>query len=322
MDRLTAIETFIKVIETGSFSTAARSMGVGQPTVSKAIATLEQRLSVRLLLRSTRGLTPTDAGEAFYQYAKRIMLDVEEAEHVAYREGTSLTGRIRVSTDVTFARLHIIPAIGRFLDKHPQLSLDVILDDRSVDPLEEGVDVALRVGSLANSGVIARKLGEARRLIVGSPEYFATAGVPTTPAELASHHFIVSSQKGDDRLWTFRKGEAETSLSFSGRLSVNATEGVREAVLAGTGLGVVSEWTFERELRCGLVRPVLEDWRLPQCELWAIIPAGRMASAKARAFVGFVQDTLGMLNQIEFIEGCGEKHVLPTRGACSITSFG
>ncbi|KWR90621.1 LysR family transcriptional regulator [Cupriavidus sp. IDO] len=296
MDRLTVMEIFVRVVETGSFSTAARSMGVVQPTVSKAIAALEQRLSVRLLLRSTRGLAPTSAGDAFYQYAKRIVSDVETAEHFAYREGAHLTGRIRINADVTFARLHIFPAIGRFLDKHPQLSLDVILGDRNLDPLEDGADVALRIGSLVNSGLIARKLGQARRLVVGAPGYFDVSGIPTIPTQLTSHDFIVSSHSGDSRVWTFRKADEEMSLSLSGRLSVNAAEGVREAVLARAGLAVVSEWTFMRELQSGLVRPVLEDWHLPPCELWAVMPAGRMASAKARAFIEFVQDTLGLPN--------------------------
>lgn len=293
MDRLTAMETFVCVVESGTFSAAARILSVGQPAVSKTIALLEERLSVRLLLRSTRGLTPTEAGQAFYARAKRAIEEAAEAEIAARGAGTMLTGRLRVCAAVTFARLHIVPSIGRFLETHPELNIDLILDDRNVDLLEEGIDIALRMGHLEDSAMTARKIGEVPRLVVGTPTYFKRAGVPASPAELASHQAIVYSQRGGGGTWTFRRENSEVAVVVSGRVTTTAAEGIRAAVLADLGLAVVSEWMFSPELKSGEVRSVLNDWRLPPIELWAVFPTGRMVTAKTRAFLSFLEDILG-----------------------------
>src|ERR1700692_2187865 len=206
VDRLTAMETFVCVVESVSFSAAARILNVGQPAVSKTIALLEERLSVRLLLRSTRGLTPTEASQAFYGRAKRAIEEADEAELAARGAGSNLTGRLRVCAAVTFARLHIVPVIGRFLEAHPDLNIDMVLDDRNVDLLEEGIDIALRIGQLEDSSMTARKIGEAPRLVVGTRAYFEHAGIPASPADLSSHQAIVSSPRGGGTTWRFRGG--------------------------------------------------------------------------------------------------------------------
>ncbi|WP_206995434.1 LysR family transcriptional regulator [Trinickia mobilis] len=293
MDRLTAMETFVSVVESGSFSAAARLLNVGQPAVSKSIALLEERLSVRLLLRSTRGLMPTEAGQAFYERAKRAIEEADEAELAARGAGSNLTGRLRVCAAVTFARLHIVPTIGRFLEAYPDLNVDLVLDDRNVDLLEEGIDIALRMGQLEDSAMTARKIGEVPRLVVGTPAYFKRAGVPASPAELTSHQAIVYNQRGGGGTWTFRRESSEVAVVVSGRVAITAAEGIRAAVLADLGLAVVSEWMFSPELKSGEVCSVLNDWRLPPIELWAVFPAGRMVSAKTRAFLSFLEDILG-----------------------------
>lgn len=293
MDRLTAMETFVCVVESGTFSAAARILNVGQPAVSKIIALLEERLSVRLLLRSTRGLTPTEAGQAFYTRAKRAIEETEEAEIAARGAGTNLTGRLRVCAAVTFARLHIVPMIGQFLEAHPELNIDLVLDDRNVDLLEEGIDIALRMGHLDDSNMTARKLGEVPRLVVGTPAYFERAGIPSSPADLSSHQAIVYSQRGGGSTWTFRRDSSEAAVVVSGRVAITAAEGLRAAVLADLGLAVASEWMFSPELKSGKVLSVLNDWRLPPLELWAVFPAGRMVNAKTRAFLNFLIDVLG-----------------------------
>lgn len=293
MDRLIAMETFVCVVEAGTFSAAARRLNVGQPAVSKTIALLEERLSVRLLLRSTRGLTPTEAGQAFYSRAKRAIEEAEEAELAARGAATNLTGRLRVCAAVTFARLHIVPAIGQFLEAHPELNIDLVLDDRNVDLLEEGIDIALRIGPLEDSSMTARKIGEVPRLVVGTPAYFERAGIPTTPADLSAHQAIVYSQRGGGSTWTFRRNGSEVAVVVSGRVAITAAEGLRAAVLANLGLAVVSEWMFSPELKNGQVCSVLDDWRLPPVELWAVFPAGRMVSAKTRAFLDFLAESLG-----------------------------
>jgi DNA-binding transcriptional LysR family regulator len=292
VDRLAAMETFVCVVESGSFSAAARLLKVGQPAVSKTIALLEERLSVRLLLRSTRGLMPTEAGQAFYGRAKRAIEEAEEAEIAARGAATNLTGRLRVCAAVTFARLHIVPAIGRFLEAHPDLNVDMVLDDRNVDLLEEGIDIALRMGQLEDSSMTARKIGEVPRLVVGTPAYFKRAGIPASPADLSCHQAIIYNQRGGGGTWTFRRESSEVAVVVSGRVATTAAEGIRAAVLADLGIAVASEWMFSPELKSGEVCSVLNDWRLPSVELWAVFPAGRMVNAKTRAFLTFLADIL------------------------------
>jgi DNA-binding transcriptional LysR family regulator len=292
VDRLAAMETFVCVVESGSFSAAARLLRVGQPAVSKTIALLEERLSVRLLLRSTRGLMPTEAGQAFYGRAKRAIEEAEEAEIAARGAATNLTGRLRVCAAVSFARLHIVPAIGRFLEAHPDLNVDMVLDDRNVDLLEEGIDIALRMGQLEDSSMTARKIGEVPRLVVGTPAYFKRAGIPASPADLSCHQAIIYNQRGGGGTWTFRRESSEVAVVVSGRVATTAAEGIRAAVLADLGIAVASEWMFSPELKSGEVCSVLNDWRLPSVELWAVFPAGRMVNAKTRAFLTFLADIL------------------------------
>lgn len=293
MDRLTAMETFVCVIESGSFSAAARLLDVGQPAVSKSIAQLEERLAVRLLLRSTRGLTPTEAGQAFYERAKRAIEEADEAELAARGSAGALSGRLRVSAAVTFARLHIIPRLPSFLERHPDLNIDIILDDENIDLLEHGIDVALRMGVLGDSTMTARRLTRGRRCVVGSPAWFAKAGEPRTPADLVSHQAIVYEQAGGGNAWSFKRGNTETSIAVAGRIRVNAAEGVRAAVLADMGVAITSEWMFAPEIASGAVKLVLADWELPSIDLWAVFPSGRMVTAKARAFVAWVEEIFG-----------------------------
>jgi DNA-binding transcriptional LysR family regulator len=292
MNRLAAMEVFIRIVETGSFSAAARQLHVGQPAVSKSLAQLEQRLGVQLLVRSTQRLTPTEAGQIFYERAKHAIGEVDEAEMAARGTSSSLSGELRVSAAVTFARLLVVPRLSEFLEQHPALQMDVILDDRIIDPIEAGVHVALRMGSLADSSLVARKIGQSPRLVLGTPAYFKKHGEPREPAELAAHQAVVYSQPGAGAVWTFRKGRAEAFVTVSGRVRITAAEGVREAVFSGLGLTVSSEWMFAPELQSGVVKAVLQDWTLPPIELWAVFPSGRRASAKARAFAAFLEDAL------------------------------
>jgi DNA-binding transcriptional LysR family regulator len=296
MDRHLAMETFVRVIDTGSFSGAARQMQIRQPAVSKAIAQLEDWLGVRLLLRSTRSLTPTEAGQNFYVRAKRALEEAEEAILAARGAGAGLTGKLRISASVCFGRLHIMRQLSRFLEKHPDLEIEMVLDDRPINLVEEGIDVAFRSGALANSTLVARKIGEARRLVMATPSYFEKHGEPKSPGELMAHQTVVYTPDGGGTSWTFRQGSAEISVVVGGRLRVTAAEGLREAVFAHLGLAITSEWNFAPELAAGIVRPVLLDWDLPTLELRAVFPTGRMASAKTREFVSFVESCIPAAN--------------------------
>lgn len=292
MDRFQAMITFIRVVDTGSFSAAARQINVGQPAVSKLIAQLEDRLGVRLITRTTRGLSPTEAGQRFYERARRALDEADEAELAARGAGRGLTGRLRISAATTFARLHVFPHLPAFLDEHPELELEVIMDDRVVDMIEEGIDIALRMGALADSAATARKLAAGRRSVLATPAYLERAGTARTPAELAGHEAIVYTRY-ETPTWTFRNAAGgEASVAVGGRLRVSAAEGLRAAVLADMGLAVASDWMFAPELESGAVVRLLDDWSLPPIDLWALFPAGRLATAKARSFADLMTSAM------------------------------
>jgi DNA-binding transcriptional LysR family regulator len=267
-------------------------MHVGQPAISKTVAQLEERLGIQLLLRSTRGLTPTEAGESFYERAKRAIEEADEAEHAARGAGASLSGRLRISAAPTFASLHIIPHLQEFLARHPDLDMEVVLDDERIDLIEEGIDVSLRMGDLPDSALTVRKIGQSPRIVVAAPSYIVRRGEPAHPAELSEHQSVVYAKGIGRDVWIFRKDGAEVLVTMKGRLRVSAAEGVRSAVLAGIGLAVASEWMFAPELADGRVEALLTDWQLAPLDLWAAFPAGRGVSAKARTFVAFVEEKL------------------------------
>ncbi|HSB27705.1 MAG TPA: LysR family transcriptional regulator [Pyrinomonadaceae bacterium] len=292
MARLREMEIFVRTVETGSFSAAARDFDMGQPAVSKAIAGLENRLGVRLLVRSTRRLTPTEAGVAFYERALRVIKEAEEAIAAAKGSGAGFDGRLRISAPVTFARLHLVPKVGEFLSAHPRLQLELVLDDRNVDLVAENIDAGLRLGLLTDSALTARKLGQADRLVVATPDYLRQKGVPKTPEDLTDHDAIIYGQSTGGQDWVFRQEAAEVSVRLQARLTLSAAEGVREAVLTGQGLAIASRWMFAPELASGVVVTVLEEWTLPPMELWIIYPSGRLTSAKARAFVKWFENVL------------------------------
>ena len=292
MDRLAAMQAFVKVIEAGSFSAAARQLRIGQPAVSKTVAQLEERLGTTLLLRSSRSFSPTEAGRIFYERAKLAIAEADEAELAARGAGIGLVGQLRVSAAVTFARLKIVPKLGRFLARHPKLEIELVLDDRNVDLVGEGIDVALRLGALTDSALTGRKIGRTPRRVVATPAYFAQAGVPIEPRDLERHEAIIYTQRGGGAAWTFAKNGAEQYVALNGRIRSTAAEAVREAVLADLGLAVASDGMLGAELESGAVREVLADWHLPAMDIWAVFPTGRRASAKAREFVAFVEEEL------------------------------
>jgi DNA-binding transcriptional LysR family regulator len=293
MDRLAAIEIFIRVVDTGSFSAAARHFDIGQPAASKAVAQLEEWLGVKLLLRSTRALTPTEAGQNFYQRARRAVEEADEAVLAARGTAAGLTGKLRVSAAVCFARLHIVPRLPVFLEQHPDLDLELVLDDRNIDLVEEGIDLALRMGELADSNMTARRIAVARRRVLATPAYLARHGMPQAPADLHAHRAVVYTRDvGGGEEWTFRRDTAELPVRLQGRVRISATEGLRAAVFADMGLAVASEWAFWPELQSGAVVSVMDDWTLPAIPLSAVYPTGRQASSKARQFTAFVEECL------------------------------
>ena len=218
---------------------------------------------------------------------------LEEAELSARTSASALSGRLRVVVAVTFALLHVMPHVPKFLAAHPALEIDILLQDGDVDLVGAGIDVALRMTPLRELTQTGRKIGHCRRLVLGTPAYFAASGMPQGPAELASCQAMVYEQRLGGPTRNFSKAGTETAVTLAGRAHVSAAEGVREGVIAGLGFAIASEWMFAPELHSGSVISVLDDWSLPPVELWALYPTGRRASAKARAFVGFVERHLG-----------------------------
>lgn len=292
MDRLGAMDAFVRVVDAGSFSGAAKQLRMGQSAVSKAIVQLEDRLGVRLLLRTTRGLTPTEAGRNYYERAKRSIEEADKAEVAARGAAATLSGRLRIQATVAFARLHVIPSLPAFLAQHPALDVDLVIDDRNINLVEFGIDIGLRVGQLSNSTLTARKIAQCQRLVIGTPSYLKAAGTPRMPADLVRHQVITYEEPLGGATWTFRQGAAEAPVSLNGRVHLNTTVGVRGCVLADLGLAIASEWLFAPELKAETVKPVLVDWSLPPVEAWAIFPTGRQATAKARTFASFIESQI------------------------------
>src|SRR5258706_5130323 len=226
MDRLAALEIFVRVVDTGSFSAVARRQRIGQPAVSKAVVQLEEWLGVSLLMRSTRSVVPTEAGRIFYERAKRTIEEADEAVVAARGSASGLSGKLRVSTSVCFGRLHVIPNLSAFLAEHPNLDLELVLDDRNVDLVNEGIDVALRMGVLPDSNMTARRIAEGRRMVVATPAYLQRHGTPTSPDELTSHQSVIYTRGGGES-WTFRKAGAEGPVVLQGRLKVTPAGGPR-----------------------------------------------------------------------------------------------
>jgi DNA-binding transcriptional LysR family regulator len=296
MDRLAALEMFVRVVDTGSFSAVARYQEIGQPAVSKAVVQLEEWLGVSLLMRSTRSLVPTEAGRIFYEHAKRTIDEANEAVLAARGSARGLSGKLRVSTSVCFGRIHVIPKLSAFLAEHPELDIELVLDDRHLDLVNEGIDVSFRMGAMPDSNMTARRIAEGRRILVATPAYLQRHGTPKSPGDLVSHQAVIYTPGGRGEpwtSWTFRRATAEVSVILRGRLKVTAAEGIREAVHNDMGFAVTSEWNFSPDLRSGKVVEILQDWALPPTNLSAVYPTGRLASTKARAFVEFVERLMG-----------------------------
>lgn len=293
IDLTSTMRSYVRVYETRSFSAAAKDLNLTQPSVSKAVAQLEQTLGVQLLLRSTRGIAPTDAGQTFYEHAVRTLYEADLAMKTVKGEDAPLTGKLRVSGTITFVRQHIIPKLPIFMERHPHLCIDLLLDDGNIGLVEEGAEVALRMGKLASSSLTARKIGQCRRIVVATPGYLDKHGTPEEPADLTAHAAIVLSRgEGGDQI-TFTRDGVSTEVVLQSRLRISALEGLRAALLSGLGLAVASEWILEEELDSGQVVEVLSDWSMPGLDLWAVLPGGaRHASPQARAFIAFVEEQL------------------------------
>jgi DNA-binding transcriptional LysR family regulator len=293
-DRFFALQLFIRVAHAASFSVAGREMGISQPTASRIVAALESKVGVALLTRTTRGVALTEAGSDYLIRAEAILAALEEADHAARGTG-ELRGILRVAMSTSTAVRCIIPRLPIFAGQHPGLRIELILNDERQDLIGEGIDVALRIGPLADSTAVARKICMVSRILAASPAYLAKAGTPCRPSELSGHSIIVGPASRGAEGWAFRKEGEAISMRVEGRFILNGAEGAVAAAVAG--LGIVSSGVFGllKELDSGELVQVLPGWEMKSAEFNVILPAGRAAKPSAKAFAGFVRNQLRQL---------------------------
>ncbi len=291
-DRLQELSAFVRAAETGSFSRVARELAVSQPSISRMVARLEARLGVKLLLRTTRHVTPTDAGAAFLERARQVLGDLDDAEDAA-RGVDSLHGTLRVVMPGAFAIREIIPRLPAFLAQHPRLRLDLLISDRLDDLVAEGADMALRLGRLADSGFGARLLATASRRAVAAPAYLAARGNPRTLADLSGHDCIVGPGFSGRSGWGFMRSGTVTSVAVEGRVQAASAEGVIACAKAGLGIALASQWMCRAELEAGELVPILQDYQLESVDVHAVYPGGRRPSLKLRTFSDYLAAQLG-----------------------------
>ena len=258
MDLLGPMFTFVRVVEAGSFTAVAVEQNTTQPTISRQMAALEEHLGARLLARTTRALTLTDDGRAFYEHALRALEAVREAENAVGRRQVKPTGTLRLAVPVVLGRRHIVPRLARFLARYPEVSVDLAMSDSFIDLVEQGIDLAIRVGEITDQSLVARKIGLVRRLTVASPAYLKFKGNPRTPEDLKRHECIVYTRLATGNRWHFESKDGPLGVSVTGRYRVDNSEAVREGVVAGLGIAVIPAFAFSGELERGEVKVLLK----------------------------------------------------------------
>jgi DNA-binding transcriptional LysR family regulator len=301
MDYLAAMRAFVRTVDLGSFSKAAADEGQKVSTVSRYISTLEADLHAALFNRSTRRLHLTEAGAAFYERAVAIIADVEDARRATMSLNATPQGVLRINIPGAFGRRHVVPHLKDFLDANPLISLDVTLTDNTVNLIEAGSDVAVRIGALADSGLVARRLAPQLRRLVGSADYLRRHGTPQAPDELARHQCLTFASQPTDA-WYFRRcpepDRAAIDVKIQGRLRANDPEALLQAAHDGLGLALLPSWHLAEDLRTGRLIPLLGDWDCaiapgPAHSIWGVYPPKKTVSPKVRVFLEFLAERFG-----------------------------
>lgn len=292
MDLLIPMKAFVRVVEAGSFTAVATEQNTTQPTISRQVAALEEHLGARLLTRTTRALTLTDDGRAFYEHALRAIEAVGEAENAVGRRQAKPTGTLRLAVPVVLGRRHIVPRLARFLSRYPDVSIDLTMSDGFVDLVEQGIDLAIRVGEITDESLVARKIGMVRRLTVGSPAYLKANGTPRAPADLQRHDCIVYTRLATGNRWHFESKDGPLSVTVSGRYRVDNSEAVREGVLAGLGIAVIPAFAFADEVAKGAVKVLLKPYEPRLLPLNAVYASRRYVPPRVRAMIDFLAHEL------------------------------
>jgi LysR family transcriptional regulator for bpeEF and oprC len=264
---------------------------MSQSTVSKHIAALEERLGTKLLNRSTRSLSLTEAGTEYYHYCVRILNDFQEAEASIGKGRIKPTGTLRLSSTVPFGRKFIIPFLGDFLKQYPDIEIDYLMEDREIDLVKEGVDVAIRVGPLADSSLVARKIGSSRRLVVASPEYLIKHGFPKTPSDLKSHGCLLYSLLKSQNEWFFSSAQfGDESVLINGRFKASSNEALCEAAISGLGIATMCEWHVREHIKNGRLTVLLKNYELTPYDINAVYPERRYMPEKVKRLIDHLKE--------------------------------
>lgn len=294
-DRIADLGLFLRALDLGSISAAARSLDLSAAVASQRLKRLERDLGVRLLHRTTRRLHPTPEGMLLAEQGRALVEDLDTLTGALRRSATEVSGTLRVTTSATFGRLYVSPLLPEFLAAHPRLRLSIDLGDQLVDLVSAGYDLAVRIGALEDSSLVARKLADNRRLLCASPDYLRRRGMPRTPDELAQHDcvLLVGSQGRQDTWRLCDRDGRESVVRVRGRIESNFGEVVRDAVVAGLGIALHSAWHACEDLRAGRMQVVLPDYHVPDSGIYAVMPQRRLVPPRVRAFVDFLSARFG-----------------------------
>lgn len=294
MDRFEEMHTFIRVVESGSLSAAADRMDIAKSAVSRRLAELESRLGVQLLNRTTRRINLTDSGRQFYARSLRILADLEDSEQQVSDEHAELSGVIRIAAPLSFGIQHLSPVLNDFLKDHPELRLDIDLNDHMVNLMDEGVDLGIRIGNLDDSSLIARRLAPSKLVLCASPEYLYQHGEPEHPHDLRQHRGLSYSNISENQLWKFTQGDGSSiSVRVPNRMRANNGDILLQAAI--DGLGILASTTFiaYQAINSGKLKPILCDYKIKDVAVYAIYPAQRHLPARVRALVDFLAKRFG-----------------------------
>ena len=292
MDRFQAIQVFVKVADSGGFAAAARELALSPPAVTRAVAMLEERIGTRLFVRTTRSVRLTESGERFLQDGRRILMELEEAEEAAVGSHAAPRGDLRITAPVLFGRMHVAPILGMFLGQFPMVSAQTLFVDRVVSLMDEGMDVAIRIGNLSDSSLIAVRVGAVRRVLFASPDYIEKFGKPKHPNDLGDHRLIQVLTMGSSAEWKFAENEKLLSVSIKPRLRMNTNDAVIELAAQGWGISSLLSYQVAPYLADGRLQIILSDYELPPLPVHVVHQEGRMVSAKVRAFVDYMVERL------------------------------
>lgn len=285
MDRFIAMTAFVAVAELRGFAAAARRLRISPPVVTRLVAALEEQLSIRLLQRTTRSVALTDAGARYLEQARRILADLDEAERAARAERSEPGGRLAITAPEVFGRREVVPLVSDFLARHPAVTAELVLADRVVGLVEEGVDVAVRIGALRDSSLRARALGATRRVVVGSPAYLAERRRPRSPADLGTHALVHASPLTGPAEWRFHRRGRELRVPIAPRLSTNSVEAAIGHAERGVGLAMVLSYQVREQVRAGRLEVVLAGFEPPPLPIQLVYPGARLPPASLRAFL-------------------------------------